>query len=447
MLVAVSGGVDSMVLLHLLAGQAAGRGWQLAVAHFNHRLRGRASAADAAFVRAAVQALGWHCHNGAGDVRAHARQHGESVEMAARTLRHRFLARTARRLNCTHIALAHHADDQAELFFVRLLRGAGSAGLGGMAEVNPSPADAALTLVRPLLGVPKAALVAYAQAHGIRFREDASNASPDIIRNRIRHRLLPLLRAEFQPALDTVLARVMTTLAAEAEVTGAAAARWWRVRRPAFARLPVAVQRACLAEALLRAGCEPGFDLIEKLRTQPDVPVTIRPGEQVCRAPTATAKTNGPLLLVEPVASVAPPAPPAPRRLSLAAGGTARLAFGAVRLELRRLRGATLPPHQAGVEFFDAAALGSHLTLRHWLPGDRFQPLGLAAPAKLQDLFTNAKIPRAERSQRVVAVAADGRICWVEGLRIGEAFKLTGATKFRWRLAWQRLPGGTKLPA
>jgi len=446
-LVAVSGGLDSMVLLHWLAGLAERHGWRLAVAHFNHRLRGRSSDADERLVGATARRLGLRCVCGTGKVQTLAQRLGESSEMAARTLRHRFLARTARKLGCTHIALAHHADDQAELFFLRLLRGAGTQGLAGMSWSNPSSADAAITLVRPLLGTTKADLAQHARQHRIAFREDVSNACLDILRNRIRHRLLPLLRQEFQPALGRVLGRVMESLAAEADATAEAAARWRRSGRPAFARLPVAVQRACLADDLRGCGCEADFALIEKLRTRPNLPVSVRPGVQVRRAKAASAKAGQGLLLVES----------SPRRafglhrkaassleIQLPKHGAAQQhEFHGWSLELRQLGGHALPRRRAGVEFFDAATVGSRFVLRYWQPGDRFQPIGLSAPAKLQDLFTNAKIPRAERHRRVVAEAADGRILWVEGLRIGEAFKVTPATRRRLRWTWRRSACGS----
>ena len=148
-LVAVSGGVDSMVLLRVLQTLASERGWRLVAAHFNHRLRGAASDGDARFVERAARKLGLECVVESGDVRALARKRGWSVEMAARELRHEFLARTAKRLGIGTVALAHHADDQVELFFLRLLRGAGG-GLAGMKWQSASPADKSVAMIRPL---------------------------------------------------------------------------------------------------------------------------------------------------------------------------------------------------------------------------------------------------------------------------------------------------------
>ena len=225
-LVAVSGGVDSMVLLHVLHELAAGHGWRLTVAHLNHQLRGRSSEADERLVRRTAQKLQLPLVAERAAVRELARSRGLSLEMAARKLRHDFLARTAKRRHIPVVALAHHADDQLELFFLRLLRGSGGEGLAGMKWRTPSPSDAGIELVRPLLDQPKAVLVEYAADHRIRYREDASNAVLDFQRNRIRHELLPLLRRKYQPALDKTISRVMDIVGAEAEFVGGEAEEW-----------------------------------------------------------------------------------------------------------------------------------------------------------------------------------------------------------------------------
>ena len=198
-LVAVSGGVDSMVLLHVLNLLAQENRWQISVAHFNHRLRGRASDADEKLVRLTAKKLRLKFFGGGAAVKAFAAQSKISVEMAARKLRHEFLARTARELKISTIALAHHADDQVELFFLRLLRGTGGEGLGGMRWRSPSPADKEILLVRPLLGFSKIEILDFARANKIRFRNDATNAANDFLRNRIRNELLPLLRKKYSP--------------------------------------------------------------------------------------------------------------------------------------------------------------------------------------------------------------------------------------------------------
>ena len=157
-LVAVSGGLDSITLLHILHELAPKHRWRLTVAHLNHRLRGRSSDADERFVRRVAERLKLPIVVEGADVRKCAAQEKLSLEMAARKLRHDFLARAALRRGIPAVALAHHADDQLELFFQRLLRGSGGEGLAGMKWQSPSPSNRQIFLVRPLLDLPKAAL-------------------------------------------------------------------------------------------------------------------------------------------------------------------------------------------------------------------------------------------------------------------------------------------------
>ena len=283
-LVAVSGGLDSMALLHVLHELAPSHRWRLVVAHFNHQLRGAASKADEALVRRTAQRLDWPCVTERGEVRKLARGRKLSVEMAARLLRHDFLARTAQCLRLRTVAVAHHADDQVELFFLRLLRGAGCDGLSGMKWRNPSPADPRLWLVRPLLDQQKESLRAFAVRNKIPFREDASNASLDIQRNRLRYELLPLLRRHYQPALDRVVLRLMTILGDTAEFVAEEAGRQISSAKPRlFSKLHPAVQRTLLQSHLPKLGLEVVYDWIELLRQAAGKPVTVAPEVRVRR--------------------------------------------------------------------------------------------------------------------------------------------------------------------
>ena len=242
-----------MVLLHVLHSLSARNQWRLAISHFNHHLRGVESDADERFVQETAAKLGLRFIRGATDAAAFARQDKVSVEMAARQLRHHFLARTARRLKIHTVALAHHADDQIELFFLRLLRGSSGEGLAGMRWSGPSANDAKVQLIRPLLDQPKAALRTFAEQRGIAFREDATNAQVDFLRNRVRNKLLPLLARKYQPALARTVLRTMDVVGAEANFVREAAEECLRRKRPAnFDRLHVALQRQVVHVQLLK---------------------------------------------------------------------------------------------------------------------------------------------------------------------------------------------------
>ena len=464
-LVAVSGGADSMVLLHVLHDLAPTHRWELTLAHLNHQLRGRSSEADERLVRRTAQKLKLPLVVERAEVRQLARAQKLSLEMAARRARHDFLARAARRRRIPGIALAHHADDQLELFFLRLLRGSGGEGLAGMKWRNPSPSDEDIELVRPLLDQPKAVLMDYAADHGIQYREDASNAVLDFQRNRIRHELLPLLRSKYQPALDRIIPRVMEIVGAEAEFA-AEAARDWLGRRGSlksnvqslkseetgaspgglvrgraaglgFEELPVAVQRRCVQFQLLSQGVMADFELVEQLRLAADRPIAVgHSGTGV--SPVLRCAVRDRLGLVH-LRAAEPEAFETGSAAVELEGRGGEIEFGGARIWWRiRPHGAVQQP-KAGVgrECFDADKVGSPIGLRHWRPGDRFQPIGMPLPVKLQDFFSNQRIPRGRRRQLIVAATAKGEVFWIEGMRISERFKLTKETirclQWRWK--------------
>ncbi len=433
-LVAVSGGLDSVVLLHLLQRLAPRNGWKLTLAHFNHQLRGRSSDADERLVRRTATGLQLPAIFERADVRDFARGRRVSTEMAARKLRHDFLARTATELNSRCVAVAHHADDQLEQFFLRLLRGSGSEAVAGMKWSNPSPSNPEIQLVRPLLDQPKSALCDYAVGHKLRYREDATNAVLDIKRNRIRHELLPLLRKNYQPALDKTVLRLMEILAAESDFVRQAASDWLargRGRSRPFEALPIAVQRRCLHLQLVELGLAPEFQLIEHLRGDVCKPVCVSAGRVERDAKGLVhVQLSAPGRRVSEAQSI---------ELAGKAGETQYSGAGIAWQIAPKGRREGRNRRVLGQEVFDADRVGQAIRLRHWLPGDRFQPIGMNTAVKLQDIFTNEKVPRARRHELILAETAQAEIFWVEGLRIGERFKLTKQTIRRLQWRWQRL--------
>ena len=438
-LVAVSGGLDSMVLLQVLRDLSFSHGWKLSVAHFNHQLRGARSNADERLVRGTAKRCRLRFEAGRADVKKFAHRQKLSMEMAARRLRHDFLARAARRCRAGTIVLGHHADDQVELFFLRLLRGSGGEGLAGMKWLGSSPSDPKIQLVRPLLDCSKGDLRQFACEHRIVFREDETNASLNFPRNRVRHELLPLLVAHYQPALTRITLRLMEVLGAESSFITDSARAWGRRKRPAFGRLPLALQRRSLQLQMIDLGVKADFDLVEQLRLRPALPVTIRPGWAVQRS------SAGCVQLAKIVKTEFDAA-----RLDVNLRRTPGVArFAGLKLTwrvdhysgglggsrpLQTLGGAG---ERTGSESFDADKVGATIALRHWRPADRFQPIGMPKSVKLQDLFGNLKVPRAQRHRVVVAVAANGELFWVEGQRISDRFKLDKNTVRRLKWRWQ----------
>lgn len=243
--VGVSGGVDSVVLLDVLRRAVM---TPLVIAHVNHGLRGEASDADEAFVRALAVQYGCACETVHVDVAQRAQVEKASLETAGRQVRRAFFAEVAARHGASAVFLAHHADDQAETILMNLLRGAGLRGLGGMRE---RAACGSLWLLRPLLGVRRQEIVAYAEARGLQWREDATNASREPLRNRLRHEALPFLSQLAGRDVVPLLGRSATLLAEEEAWLESLAAGELTRRQRQDGALPVAPLRA-LAVPLCR---------------------------------------------------------------------------------------------------------------------------------------------------------------------------------------------------
>ncbi len=256
-LVGVSGGADSVALLHLLAGAGFSN---LVVCHLDHCLRGRASAGDARFVENLAKKLGFISEIAKADVKGRMRNKSESMETAARHERHAFFAACAVRHRCGRVLLAHHADDQAETVLGKLLRG--SHGLKGMRERQDFMTESGVKLefYRPLLGLRRSSLVDWLISENYKWREDASNAEPVAVRNRLRNEAIPLLSeisgrdaslAFIRGAADAVEMEFLEVWAlAKADVLDPQGRLHLRVLRG----VPPVLQRIALREFLIDAG-------------------------------------------------------------------------------------------------------------------------------------------------------------------------------------------------
>jgi tRNA(Ile)-lysidine synthase len=214
-LIGVSGGRDSVALLHWLLG----RGYQkLIVCHLDHKLRGKAGRADAAFVRQLARRNKLEVQTESADVKARARKSKQSIETAGRTARYEFFARVARRRRCRTLFLAHQADDLVETFLLNLFRGAGPVGFGGMREVSSRKvAGVELQIVRPLLGVWREEINAYLKAHRLEFRDDSTNETLEPTRNRLRRRIIPYIEKQLARKVRDSLWRAAVLAADESE--------------------------------------------------------------------------------------------------------------------------------------------------------------------------------------------------------------------------------------
>jgi len=270
-LIAVSGGRDSVSLLHWLV-QLGYR--KLIVCHLDHQLRGRSSRADARFVEKVAAEYQADFEIGLANVQALAKKQRISIETAAREARYAFFAETARRRNCRTIFVAHHADDLVETFLINLFRGAGSAGLSAMQETSIRRIDRLeLTIVRPFLRFWRKDIDEYVGEHGLKFREDATNKNLRPLRNRIRHRIIPYLEKTVGRNIRRNIWRTAIIAAEEEKWMGGELLDLTRAELsvPAIRALPIAFQRRAILKWLRAQNVSNvGFDVIERFRSLAD---------------------------------------------------------------------------------------------------------------------------------------------------------------------------------
>ena len=273
-LVGVSGGRDSVALLHWLVDL---RYKNVVVCHLDHQLRGRSSTADVGFVQKLAGKYGVDIEIGVTNVRALAAKKKMSIETAAREARYVFFTRVAKRRHCLTIFLAHHADDLVETFLINLFRGAGMSGLAAMRAVSVRKIDnVKLQIVRPLLGVWRTEIDDYVREHRLKFRDDASNKNLAPLRNRVRRRIIPYLEKTLDRNIRQNIWRT-AMIASEEEgffetLLPEKLSKFTALAVEPLRKMPVAVQRRVLHE-WLRAGDVPGvsFDLIERVRALLDL--------------------------------------------------------------------------------------------------------------------------------------------------------------------------------
>jgi len=469
-LAAVSGGPDSVALLHVLTSlRRTLGGIRLTVLHFDHRLRGEDSDADKDYVELLAERFGLPFRCESEDVRAYQRLHHLSLEMAARQCRHRFFRDALTRCSAQRIALGHTANDQAEEILLRLLRGTGSSGLAGM------PAKSAQGIIRPLLGVTRREILDYLQNFELSFREDASNLDTFCQRNALRLEVFPLFEKHFHPAVAETLARHAGLAQEEEHYWTLELRKYWpficiedtscRVTlilhkllylhpamRRRILRLAIETLRGNLlgiyavhiellmkwiSEERNRSEAWKALDLPGKLRVAKTGDTLVFFKEQ------CTSMQEGLEISpsgTQPGLPAQRPARPGEKIPSPAlfqvveAPGSYAFPYLQVRLDLRLIESPTVPadvPPQAAspdIARLDADALHWPLIVRTRQPGDRFQPLGMSGSKKLQDFFIDSKISLPQRD-RIILLCDQEKICWVAGWRLDERVKTTPRTK------------------
>jgi len=469
--VGVSGGPDSLCLLHVLRRLREAHRVQLHVAHLNHGTRGRASRADAEFVAGVAEDWKLPVTVEKQDVPRLAKEHGLAFEEAARRVRYAFLAQVAATIGAKKIAVGHNADDQAETVLMHFLRGSGLAGLRGMLPLAPLadyrllepflewpiPSHQLPALIRPLLDVPRADIEAYCARHDLMPRFDRSNLDTTHFRNRLRHELLPELET-YNPNIREILCHTATVAAADYDLLVEQREKAWKeiVReersdaivfdQAGWQRLPVALQRSTLRQATYRLRQslrDVTFVHVENAR---QIALDGETGKEAT-LPMGLALTVGYESITIGEAGESGPPPDEPllwsdEPLAVPVPGTVPLPESDWFLEtdiLQRwdMQEITSSDHP-WTAYLDADALAEPIQLRTRRPGDQFAPHGMEGHSvKVSELMINLKIPAVWRDN-VPLVVAGGEVTWVCGRRIAEGVTVGAETRQVARFQFER---------
>ncbi|MFQ6059411.1 MAG: tRNA lysidine(34) synthetase TilS [Anaerolineae bacterium] len=448
--VGVSGGPDSLCLLHVLRELRGEYGIRLHVAHLDHQIRGQESADDAAFVARIAEEWGIPATIATRDVPAYARERRLAIEEAARQARYAFLAQVAQEVGARKVAVAHNADDQVESVLMHFLRGAGLAGLRGMQPISPWPSQPVtkppvnLILLRPLLEVPRTEIEAYCRQHHLQPRFDRSNLDTTYYRNRLRHELIPLLET-YNPGVREVLRRSAKVIADDYDYLRNQGRRAWEqvvteadggftFALEPWRQLHPSLQRQLLREAIrrLRRGLRNINwvhieDALKVIHERPTGSIATLPqglqlfkGYESFTVGEALPRPDLPLLTVERLPLTIPGATPLP-------GSNWQVEARILpRDELTEEHFSDANPWQTVLDYDRA---GPELALRRRRPGDRFQPLGLGGREKTVSAFMiNEKIPAHIRDELPLVVSPQ-HIVWIPGWRLDERVKITEDTE------------------
>ncbi|HEV8146519.1 MAG TPA: tRNA lysidine(34) synthetase TilS [Bryobacteraceae bacterium] len=420
-LAAVSGGADSVALLHILRELTPGLGVTLAgVAHLNHKRRGSASDEDEGFVAELAARFGLHFF------RAEAGVLQGNLEQAMRTARRDFFAGLIRQGIADRVALAHTRDDQAETVLFRVMRGSG---LSGLAGIHPMTDDG---IVRPLLDVSRAEIIDFLRDRKETWREDASNRDPSFARNRIRGTLLPQLAREWNPQIGTALAQ-LADLAFEEE-------RWWNAEMHRSAGteldvrvardLPRAVARRLVRRAIVEAKGDArgiGFEHIERILEL----IAKERGDGCLRLAGLEIRRSFDWVRFAKPAAV----PSAPVRVEIP--GTCESPDRGGRLHFELGKKGVSPPCDTLKAELCWRKIPEAVEVRGWQPGDRYRPLGEARDQTVADMFQRSRVPSWRRRGWPIVTSA-GKILWVR--EFGAADGYAARTSERVLRIWEGPP-------
>ncbi|MEG6617188.1 tRNA lysidine(34) synthetase TilS [Peptococcaceae bacterium 1198_IL3148] len=433
-LVAVSGGADSLTLLHILVVLKEKLNISLHVAHLDHMLRGQESQRDAEFVRMFCNQRQIPCTVEARNVSLYQQQNRLSSETAAREVRYRFLNEVAQSCHANRIALGHHADDQAETVLLNLLRGAGITGMAGIAPQRDNK------YIRPLLTIRRYEIEQYCQKNELNFCTDSTNKSTIYLRNKLRLSLIPLLQREYNEEIVAILGRLAELSRAEDDFIALQAREIFssiiccpqkgviEVAVEEFNRQHIALQRRLIRMiwAQLTGGYRDlAYHHVESIlrQCQKSKPGGIElPGGMVCRI------AYGKMIFSPVSGELTVPSVNYPLTIP---GQTEVQELGiTIEAQIYNVQEKAIDPRKlpSNEAVFDYGETGNDLYVRNRRPGDKFNPQGAGGMVKLKKFLIDQKVPR-EKRQLVPLICSKDKIIWVSGLRVGEYWKITKRTK------------------
>ncbi len=446
-LVAVSGGPDSVALLFLMMEIAPTWHLDILAFHLNHGLRGEESEGDAQFVRHLCRQLGLTLKEERAPLaKAHGLEGKGSIQEKARDVRYAAMRRVAENVGARKIALGHTADDQAETVLMWMLRGAGAAGLAGI------PPTRSGLFIRPILDFRRSEILSYLRGKGLSFRSDSSNSNIRYFRNQIRHELLPTLQ-RLNPGIVRVLGRQADILREEElwfeEWTAETISRLGQfqgngdivLERDDVLALPLPLQRRVVRRLVCRlTGTHkaPSFttvsDVLDRVVRGPSGSTLVVQGIRVERVYHTLRWSRESHHLADSMVFGGGSARVPAEGLEVSIPSIVSWPFTdqAIRVRVFHSQAGQPPgslrtsPHRA---WFDADRFTTPLRLRTWVPGDSFQPLGMQGHRKkLQDFYSDLKVPRSSRRRIPLLVAPEG-ILWVVGFRSDWRFSATASTR------------------
>lgn len=428
-IVAVSGGVDSIVLLDILFNLSKKIGYELSIAHFNHKIRSKTSDIDEQFVISLAKYYQLRIHSASGKVKDYAKKNSISVETAARVLRYNFFEKVSRTINADLLATAHTQDDNVETFFMNIFRGSGITGLSGIPKVRQLIKN--VRIIRPLIDIPKNELIEYAKARNLRWREDESNDWLDYTRNKIRHKLIPTLENEYSPAVKENVQRITTFLQGADEFIQDRISELSEMiinkESPESYTININILNSnnkFIQGEIISRFIKIELDIPQVNYTQIEGILNLKDKETgsifaidkfwTCvkdRTKIVFRKNLLPVKIHQEIEKIGV------------------YVFGTKKLTLKEVsKNEVILNDNKDTEYFDFDKFPLIVTLRNWQEGDIIKPLGSTGRMKVSDFLINNKVNTFDKNF-VYVLAKENEVIWVLNYQINDKYKITDNTK------------------